>query len=594
MNSIALVGKPNSGKSLLFNRLTGMSQRVTNFPGITVEIKQGQRGDMSFLDFPGFYSFAALTQEEVISVEKFSQFIEESKVSLIICVLDANQLKSSLRMGLEVRSFAAQANVPICFVVNMMDELDSWQSVDVKGLAKALGCPVIPLSAKTGQGLNHLLSLLKDETPQVPSVEDHFFYEESLKLSEKYGPKSDRGASRQQNIDGFFLSPFFGVLSFLVIMTVLFQAVFTFSVPFMDFIDNGISTSGNFVARSLPAGFLKDFLVDALFGGLGSFLVFIPQIFFLTLIIGILEDSGYLARAAMLCHRPLRFFGLSGKSFIPMLTGHACAIPAIYATRMIDSPMRRFLTILVLPLMGCSARLPVYAFLIAAVIPQTRFFGGLIGMQGLALFLMYLFGISVALLVSWALSRNHSFKTDDLPFILELPRYRLPHWKPLILRSFQSVWKFLTRAGGIIFTVTVVVWVLGYFPNNSLENSYLGFLGKGIQPLLTPLGLDWKYGVAILTSFLAREIFVGTLGTLFEIENAEENFNGLLESVQQSGLSFASGMALLVFYAIALQCASTFAVLKNELGHYKWPVFLLVGYGVLAYFASWLLYLVLV
>ncbi len=373
-------------------------------------------------------------------------------------------------------------------------------------------------------------------------------------------------------------------------MTVLFQAIFTFAVPFMDGIEAAVSFLANLSAENLPEGNFRDFVVDALFGGVGSFLVFIPQIFFLTFIIGILEDSGYLARAAMLCHRPLRFFGLSGKSFIPMLTGHACAIPAIYATRMIDSPKRRIITILILPLMGCSARLPVYAFLIAAIIPPTRYFGGLIGLQGMALVAMYLFGILVSLIVSWLLSRSQMIHKDDIPFILEMPRYRIPHWKPLLLRSLQSVWQFLTRAGGVIFTVTVVVWVLGYFPTGQLNESYLASMGHAIQPLLSPLGLDWKYGVAILSSFLAREVFVGTLGTLFEIENAEENFMGLLENVQQAGLSFGAGMGLLIFYAIALQCASTFAVLKTELGNYKTPLLILLGYGLLAYLGAFLAY----
>lgn len=591
MKSIAVVGKPNAGKSLLFNRLTGLNQKVTNYPGITVQVKKGRKGPLSFFDFPGFYTFSALTQDEVVAVEKFSEALEKKQFSLILCVLDVTQLKSSLRMGLEVKEHAARAGVPIVFALNMIDDLSPQTPVNWKGLSQALSSPVVPISARTGEGLNRLRETLQQEIPP-PKPDPKPFYENSLQLAEKYGPHHPH-SKKQKGLDRFFLSPVLGVLSFLIVMVVLFQAIFTFAVPFMDAIESIISYFGQMAASQIPEGTLKDFVVDAIFGGLGSFLVFIPQIFFLTFIIGLLEDSGYLARAAMLCHRPLRYFGLSGKSFIPMLTGHACAIPAIFATRMIDSPKRRLLTILIIPLMGCSARLPVYAFLIAAVIPQTTFLGGLVGLQGLALFLMYLFGIAIALIISWIVSRSQYLKTEDLPFILELPPYRLPHWRPLFLRSLQSVWQFLSRAGGIIFVVTVVVWLLGYFPNNNLEQSYLGLLGKGIQPLLTPLGLNWKYGVAILTSFLAREVFVGTLGTLFEIENAEENFAGLLENVQHAGLSFASGMALLVFYAIALQCTSTFAVLKNELGSYKGPLAILISYGLLAYTASWLIYIVL-
>lgn len=589
MRSIAIVGKPNAGKSLLFNRLTGLNQKVTNFPGITVQIKKGQRGEFTFYDFPGFYTFAALSQDESVAIEQFTEFLRNKSADVILCVLDVNQLESSLRMGLEVQKHAAQSQLPLVFAVNMIDDLESLQAIDWVGLQKALGCPVVPISAKTGEGLNKLRDTLKsDLTPASTSTEN--FYEQSFELGRLYGPERVALSANRKSLDRFFLSPLWGILAFFAVMTVLFQAIFTFSVPFMDFIEFSVSSLGEVAVLRLPNGVFKDFIVDAFFGGIGSFLVFIPQIFFLTFIIGVLEDSGYLARAAMLCHRPLRFFGLSGKSFIPMLTGHACAIPAIYAARMIDSPRKRFLTILILPLMGCSARLPVYAFLIAAVIPQKTFLGGLVGLQGFALFMMYLFGIAVALMLTGLISRSRLLKTEDLPFILELPKYRVPHWKPLFLRSVQSAWQFLSRAGATIFVVTVVVWVLGYFPNGTLPDSYLATLGHWIQPALAPLGLDWKYGVAILTSFLAREVFIGTLGTLFEIENAEENFSGLLENVHNAGLTFASGMALLVFYAIALQCASTFAVLKNELGSYKKPTIILLVYGFLAYLASWLVY----
>ncbi|MCJ8275656.1 MAG: hypothetical protein MJK18_02350, partial [Bdellovibrionales bacterium] len=268
-----------------------------------------------------------------------------------------------------------------------------------------------------------------------------------------------------------------------------------------------------------------------------------------------LEDSGYLARAAMICHRPLKFFGLSGKSFIPMLPGHACAIPAIYAARTVESPRRRFITILTVPLMGCSARLPVYALLIAAFIPSTTILGGLIGLQGLVFFSLYLLGILTALVVSLVISKTSMTQQSDSPFILELPPYRIPNLRPLISRSLQSSWQFVSKAGSIIFTVTLVVWVLGYFPNGSgqLDSSWLAYLGRAIEPALQPIGLDWKYGVAVLTSFLAREVFVGTLGTMFGIEGADENMGGLIESLQDSPLTLASGVALLVFYAIALQ-----------------------------------------
>ncbi|MCB0394264.1 MAG: ferrous iron transporter B, partial [Bdellovibrionales bacterium] len=331
-------------------------------------------------------------------------------------------------------------------------------------------------------------------------------------------------------------------------------------------------------------------------GGFGSFLVFVPQIFVLTFIVGILEDSGYLARAAIICHRPLSWFGLSGKSFVPLLSGHACAIPAIMAARTIDSPKRRLLTQMVVPLMACSARLPVYSLFIAALIPSTTFLGGLIGYQGLAFFGIYAFSILVALIVSGITSKTLFKKESDSPFVLELPPYRLPHWKPLLTRALSSAWKFITKAGAIIFTVTMVIWFLGYFPDGdgSLSTSYLSVIGKFVSPIFEPLGVDWKFSVAILTSFLAREVFVGTLGTLFGIEGADEDVTGLSDQLTSSGFSLASGFALLVFYAIAMQCVSTLAVMKKEMGGYRYPLIALTLYSVLAYVLAVVTYKILV
>ncbi|MEZ4871710.1 MAG: ferrous iron transporter B [Bdellovibrionales bacterium] len=361
----------------------------------------------------------------------------------------------------------------------------------------------------------------------------------------------------------------------------------------MDAIEGGIEMIAGAVTPHVGSQLLQDFLNDAIFGGFGAFLVFIPQIFILTFLVGLMEDSGYIARAAIICHRPLKFFGLTGKSFVPMLSGVACAIPGIYAARTIESPFRRWLTYFAIPLMPCSARLPVYALLIAAFIPAHTVAGGFIGLQGLVMFFIYFFGIVVGLLVTALLSRTRTVNNDsktDIPFIIELPPYRLPGLKPLIFKSLQRSKLFVTKAGGIIFTVTVVVWFLGYFPNGGedLGTSYLGYLGKFLEPIFQPLGLDWKYGVAILTSFLAREVFVGTLGTLFGIEGADENIAGLAESIQNSGLSFGSGIALIAFFAIAMQCVSTLAVLRRETGSWRMPSQIFIGYSLLAYATAYL------
>lgn len=592
MDQIAIVGKPNSGKSLLFNRLTGLRQKVSNFPGITVEVKKGQVQSLILADFPGIYTFEAMTKDEVVSVKKFVSELENNNLKLVICVLDATKLAASLRLGLEVQYKAAKSNVPVLFAMNMMDVIDSNNlKMDFQGLQEALGAHVIPVSAKTGFGFDTLKQAMLDQQ-NVRAVDSTDFYNRSQELAKQFGPQTDVLFLRQSRFDRIFLSPIIGVLAFVLIMLVLFQAIFTWATPFMDFVEWVMNSLGATTAHFFPQGMVRDFVADAIFGGIGSFLVFVPQIFFLTLIVGFLEDSGYLARAAMICHRPLKWFGLSGKSFIPLLTGHACAIPAIFATRAVESPRRRLMTILAVPLMSCSARLPVYALLIAAFIPQVTVAGGLLGLQGLAFFALYLFGIVMALLVTALLSRTPLNQGEDAPFLLELPPYRLPHWQPLLSRSLNSCWQFISKAGAIIFVVTVVVWILGYFPGGAghMESSWLASMGHWLEPILQPMGLNWKYGVAILASFLAREVFVGTLGTMFGIEGAEENMVDLVENIQNSGLTMASGVSLLVFYVIALQCVSTLAVMKKELGSYKIPTLVFVSYGLMAYLCSLIAY----
>lgn len=591
--SIAIIGKPNSGKSLLFNRLTGLNQKVTNFPGITVEVKQGRMDATDLFDFPGIYSFGAVTKDEVVAVDRFTQDVAGNKFKAVLCVLDATKLSASLRLGLEVQQRASQNGTPVVFALNMIDEIqDNNLQIRATDLARALNAKVIPVSARTGYGLQELQRVITGEHKRVENITEVDYYKKAVELAKEYGPQTDVLFLKQNKIDKFLLSPVFGFVSFLLIMIVLFQAIFTWSVPFMDFIEEIVGNTGNYVSGLFSSVLVQDFLRDAIFGGVGSFVVFVPQIFFLTLIVGFLEDSGYLARAAMICHKPFKWFGLSGKSFIPLLTGHACAIPAIYAARTVESPRRRFLTILAVPLMSCAARLPVYALLISAFIPPVTFLGGLLGYQGVAFFAMYAFGIVVALIISLLVSKSKVNAGEDLPFVLELPPYRLPHWKPLLRKSVQSAWSFISKAGVIIFTVSVVVWILGYFPNGAehLDTSWLAYLGKLMEPVLEPLGLDWKYGVAILASFLAREVFVGTLGTMFGIESADENIEGLAQSIQASELGLASGVALLVIYAVALQCVSTLAVIKKELGSSKVPILLFFGYGLLAYLMAWVAY----
>ncbi len=599
MKQIILIGSPNSGKSLLFNRLTGLNQKVANFPGITVDVGSGPISNMPdhrLLDFPGAYSLRPISGEEKVSADKFDELIAQEDTQQVLCILDASRLEKSLQLCLDVIQKAHAKGKPVLVLANMIDVLKKHGvKFDTQGLAEKLGAPVIAISARSGQGIDTLIQSLKEDNKlkqasPVAELSEKGLIDFAFELTEEFGPKTDLILKTSNRLDDFFLHSFIGGFAFFAIMFVLFQSIFTWAAPLMDGIESALSLGAETVIPLFPNEHVQNFIGDALFGGIGSFLVFVPQIFVLTFIVGLLEDSGYMARAALICHRPLRIFGLTGKSFIPMLSGVACAIPGIYAARNIDSPKKRFLTYLAVPLMPCSARLPVYTLLIATFIPSETALGGLVGLQGLAMFLLYFLGLFAALMVTALVSSTKKDLGGDLPFVLEMPPYRVPSWVPLLRHSWNRCKHFVTKAGSIIFAVTLVVWVLGYFPNYGadLSESWLASLGKIIEPIFAPIGLDWRYGVAILASFLAREVFVGTLGTLFGIEGAEDDFVPLADYIQASGLVLGSGFALLIFYAIALQCVSTLAVLKQESRSWKLPLGMFAAYLVLAYVLAFL------
>ena len=597
-----LVGSPNSGKSLLFNRLTGLSQKVANFPGITVRLGRGEllgHGDEVLIDFPGTYSLAPISGEERIASDGFQAALARPEVQRVLCVVDATRLGKSLSLALQVLREGARQGKDVLLVATMTDAFPpGGGAFDAAGLSVALGVPVFPVSGKTGAGLDTLRGALAGAVgvpvpPRYAELQDEALQAEAQDLMARFSASGALLLRGQTRLDGFFLHSIFGGLAFFALMAVLFQSIFTWAAPAMDGIEAALAWGADELVPLLPSTLLKDFVSDALFGGVGAFLVFVPQIFVLTVIVGIMEDSGYMARAAVICHRPLRVFGLTGKSFVPMLSGVACAIPGIYAARVVESPRKRWLTYLAVPLMPCSARLPVYTLLIAAFIPATPMLGGLLGLQGLAMVGLYLFGLLAGLVVTSLVSRLSPSKDDDLPFVLEMPPYRVPAWGPLLQTALRRSKDFVTKAGAVIFAVTVVVWVLGYFPNGGedLGASWLGGLGRWIEPLFAPLGLDWRYGVAILTSFLAREVFVGTLGAIFGIEGAEENFLPLADQIQASGMALPSGLALLVFFALALQCVSTVAVLARESGGWRLPLSMVAAYLVLAYGAAWVAFI---
>jgi len=598
---VLLIGSPNSGKSLLFNRLTGLYQKVANFPGITVDVGMGAiqaLPDRLLVDFPGTYSLQAISAEERVAVAKFEQSLNDPRVDHVLCLIDATRLEKSLYFTLQVIRDCQRHGKRVTVLANMIDVLDRHDlQFDNEGLSAALGVPVLAISARTGKGINAVIERLQavgglPVTGKFGDTPDVLLRGEAHQLARRFSPRGDILLKNQTRLDNFFLHSLTGGVSFFLIMYLLFQSIFTWSAPAMDAVEFLLGSLAAAVVPLIGNPLLADFTADALFSGIGAFLVFVPQIFVLTFVIGLLEDSGYMARAALICHKPLRVFGLTGKSFIPMLSGVACAIPGIYAARNIDSPRKRLLTYMAIPLMPCSARLPVYTLLIAAFIPPGTALGGLVGWQGLAMFGVYFFGMMCGLLITGIASRLSADHYTDLPFVLELPPYRVPGLWPIVRNSWNRAKHFITKAGKIIFTVTVVIWVLGYFPNHGadLGASWLGTLGHLIEPLFTPIGLDWRYGVAIFTSFLAREVFVGTLGTIFGIEGADENMVPLVDHIQASGLAIGSGLALLVFFAIALQCVSTAAILVKESGSRAFTAKMLVGYFVLAYIAAIIVY----
>jgi ferrous iron transport protein B len=598
------MGSPNSGKSLLFNRLTGLHHKVANFPGITVDVSTGRLQhlpEVELIDFPGTYSLQAISADERVAVDYFERSLQDVDVSHVLCVIDATRLEKSLYFTLQVIRECARHHKPVTVLANMIDVLDSHKlSLDVAQLAVAVQAPVLPVSARSGKGLQVVVAALQAER-KLPSpgaaepaadISDEQLRITAHQLAQRFGARGDVLIRNQTRLDGIFLHSLTGGIAFFLIMYLLFQSIFTWAAPLMDAVEYVLGTLASWVVPMIGNQTARDFTADALFGGIGAFLVFVPQIFILTFVIGLLEDSGYMARAALICHKPLRLFGLTGKSFIPMLSGVACAIPAIYAARAIDSPRKRLLTYMAIPLMPCSARLPVYTLLIAAFIPATTGLGGLVGWQGLAMFAIYFFGMFCGLLVTALVSRTSKDHYTDLPFVLELPPYRLPSLMPLLRNCWNRSKHFVTKAGKIIFAVTVGVWVLGYFPNfgADLGSSWLGYLGHLIEPVFAPLGLDWRYGVAILSSFLAREVFVGTLGTIFGIESADEQMAPLVEHIHNSGMTLGSGIALLVFFAIALQCVSTLAILAKESGSRSLAVKMFAGYFLFAYAAAMLAY----
>lgn len=694
---IALIGNPNSGKSTLFNALTGLNQKIANFPGVTVEHRIGSthladaKGNprrIEFIDLPGTYSLYPKSPEEKIPFKLLCDGHNELHPDLTILVADGTNLKRNLFLASQI----IDLKIPVILVVNMLDIVRFKKiEIDFKGLEKRLGIPVIPYNGRNQEGLKELKEAIMQpltspvedfldihnfapvvidkirETVKVNSNYNAFLVANNLDLitgfeiphwkkesirtvcvAEKFDPRQMQAresleryklisvlmaeyvknpeapiqSSISYRIDSLLTHRIGGYLVFLFVLFLIFQSIFAWATYPMDLIDLGFQKISQLSREVLPAGLLNDLLVDGILAGLNGIFVFIPQIALLFFFIAILEDTGYMARVSFLMDRMMRKFGLNGKSLIPLMGGVACAVPAILSTRTIQNTKERLITILVTPLMSCSARLPVYTLLIALVIPYESFFG--INLQGLVLMLLYTIGFIAAIGAAWIMKNILKSKERSF-YVMELPMYRVPRWSSIGLHILEKVKVFLFEAGKIIIAISIILWVLSSFgPGDSfekidlkyqtamesgaaehndlrqhiqtekLESSYAGRLGHFLEPVIAPLGFDWKIGIALITSFAAREVFVGTMSTIYSVGDDESATLTVKEKMRAEinpdtggpRYTFAVGLSLMLFYAFAMQCMSTIAVVYRETKSMRYTLLQLFFMSGLAYFAS--------
>jgi ferrous iron transport protein B len=597
IRTVALVGPPNSGKSTLFNRLTGLRQKVANYPGVTVEQRVGRlngigRGDLTLIDLPGIYGLDRYSEDARVAVEVLHGEMPGTPVpDAVLLVLDSLQLRRQLMLAAPVLALG----LPTLVLLNMSDLMEARGGrVDTLALAQELGVPVAKISATRGTGLdaiNHFLSrkaepdaptATKIELPVVGNPRSYRQWATGISTRTKY--KAPLSSEWSKRIDAVLLHRVWGALIFLAVVFAVFQVVFTIGNPLSDEFGNVLYAVGDKVAPLLGHGWLESLAIDGVWRGVASVLVFLPQILLLFLFIGVLEDSGYLARAALIADRMMRAIGLNGKAFIPLLSAYACAVPAIMATRTIENKRDRFATILVTPFMTCSARLPIYLLMIAAFIPSKPLLGNFLGMQAAVMLSLYLLGFLAALGTA-RLLKSSILKASSAPFILELPQYRLPTLRSLSLRLVDRGRIFLRQAGTVILSVTVVLWVLSHLPaGTTLGESLIGRVGHWIEPVIRPLGFNWKIGIGLLTSVMAREVIVGTLGTLYGADPSTQSLG--LQAALRHDLTLGGAMALVVFFAFALQCTSTLAVVRREMNSWKWPLLQFCYMTVLAYVAA--------
>lgn len=600
---IALVGNPNCGKTALFNRLTGSRQKVANYAGVTVERKEGYfvspaGRQVRILDLPGAYSLHAASLDEAITRDVcLGQRAGEARPDLLVSVVDATNLRLHLRFVLELR----QLGLPMVVVLNMSDAAARRGiQIDRDKLSAALGVPVVSTVAVRRDGAAALVSLLDAALPPAPPAaadagNDLDVHAEVNRLLAAAVTMPARTAALDDRIDRIVLHPVFGLLLLAVLLFLMFQAVFSWAEPLMDGIEGGVHWAGEMLGAWLPDGMLKSLLVDGLVAGLGSVVVFLPQILILFLFILTLEESGYLPRAAFLLDRLMMGAGLSGRSFIPLLSSFACAIPGIMATRTIQDPRDRLTTILVAPLMTCSARLPVYALLIGAFIPE-RTVMGLFNLQGLVLFALYVAGIVSALVVAYALKFLRRDRTDH-PLLMELPSYRIPNPRDIAIGLWERARIFLSRVGKVILALTVLLWFLSTFPSApegatapAIDYSFAGMIGHALQKVFAPVGFNWQICIALVPGLAAREVAVGALATVYALSGSEETVATQLAPMIAAQWSLATALSLLAWYVFAPQCISTLAVIRRETDSWKVMALSAAYLTGLAYLAAFVTY----
>ena len=605
---IALVGNPNCGKTALFNALTGSKQRVANYAGVTVEKKHGyfitpQMFNCTLIDLPGTYSLRSRSPDEKITRDVvMDQTKDEMKIDLILCIMDATNLANGLRLILELK----QSGKPIIVALNMMDIARTrGYHYKLEKLREELDCEIIETIAIKKLGISELLGAIDIAIPKLvqkpniwsapDSAATRAYHAKVSQIMSEVKLSEGTPSVWTDKIDNVLLHPVLGVLVLLVVLFLVFQSVFSWATIPQGYLQDGLDCIQGFVLKKFPDSLFGSLLGNGIIAGVGAVVVFLPQILTISLFIVLLEDSGYMARAAFLMDKIMGSAGLHGRAFIPLLSSFACAIPGIMATRTIENRNDRLVTILISPLMTCSARLPIYTLLISALIPAKTVFG-FMSLQGLVMFLLYFAGIAFALIVAFVM-KVFFFKGERQPSIMELPSYKMPVAKNVLMELIKPAKMFLKRAGTIIVSIMIVLWFLSSFPlppvNGTLppiDYSFVGILGHWLQPLFAPIGFPWQVVSALIPGMAAREVVVSALGTIYALSGNEDAMTQGLSVMLSHVWTLPTALSLLVWYVFAPQCASTLAVVKRETNSWKWPVVLFTYQIVLAYVMAFIVY----